>query len=431
MIGLKDYKHYFPFFTVSNGMSQLEYLRQTVYAQARIRYDVINDEIKDRIEYEISVYTKFDYVNCLLVMAELVKTLKQNGAEFSTVGTQSSSLINYLLGITEDDPIKNGFLFERYISEDDHNIAPVYPFYCLHSDSENIGRIIKIIKNKYGNDSIFKMKAHSLEYDEDYVFGSNLCELDIFDKSNLLDKQCVLSGGDVASLGLFVLTVFNEKLLNILNWCKSKMNAYPTFDFDSCTDTKTWEYISSGRFINPEQKEWKNPNVNFITEPPSKDRCFVELRSLDDLSGFISIGGFSTGIPNASYIELFNDHKSLIPNEKFICQEDGMSIVNKFTGWSLSICNKVRKQICRHKFTDIMRSSFVIESINHGYSKEYAEGVLEVLIDKMRYIKSKTWSLFYAFNIYQVAYISLYYPSMFAKALAKSEKNMICIVNTN
>lgn len=417
MIEIKDYKRYFPTFTTPNGTSQIEYLRQTVFDQAKIKYGEITDEIKNRIEYELSVYEKFDYVNCVLVIADLINDLKQNGVEFSCAGTQSGSIINYLLGITEDDPIKYGFLFERYISDDEPYKAR-YPFYCLHSDSENIGKIIKIIKNKYGKYSIIKTKPLSYSL-EDYIFGINLEELDIFDKTKSHKKQCVLSELEAASIGLFGLTIFNEQLLNILTECKRTIKAELAFNINSCTDLKTWEYVSSGKFVNPEVIKRKIKNTDPVIEMVFKDRYRAELRNLEDLEGFISIGGFSTGLPFERYITLFNEYKSLIPQEKLICQEDGMQIIHKLSGWSLSKCNTARKLIAKHKFTDIILDKFILDSIKNGYSETYAENILKELKHNLLYLKTKTWTVFYAFILYQLAYISLYYPEEYAKAVEK------------
>lgn len=415
MIEIKDYKRYFPNFTTPNGTSQIEYLRQTVFEQVKIKYGNITDEIKTRIEYELSVYEKFDYVNCVLVIADLINGLKHNGAEFSCAGTQSGSIINYLLGITEDDPIKYGFLFERYISDDEPYKAR-YPFYCLHSDSKNIGKIIKIIKNKYGKYSIIKTKPLSYSL-EDYIFGINLEELDIFDKTKPHKKQCVLSSAEAASIGLFGLTIFNEQLLNILTECKRTIKDDLNFNIDSCTDLKTWEYLSSGKFVNPEFTKPNAKKSNPIIEEIFKDRYRVYLHNLEELSEFISIGGFGDGYPTERNIRAYRQYKSLIMDEKLIFQEDGMKIIRKLTGRNLAECNTARKRIARNNVTDIMQHKFICDAVKNGYTEKYAEEILEELKHKLLYLKTKTWCLFYAFILYQLAYISLYYPEEYAKII--------------
>lgn len=417
MIEIKDYKRYFPTFITPNGTSQIEYLRQSVFEQAKTKYGDITDEIKTRIEYELSVYEKFDYVNCVLVISELINDLKQNGAIFYTAGTQSGSIINYLLGITEDDPIKYGFLFERYISEDEPYNAH-YPFYCLHSDSENIGKIIKIIKTKYGKYSIVKTKPLSYSL-EDYIFGINLKELDIFDKTKQHKKQCVLSGSEAASIGLFELTIFNEKLLNILTDCKRTIKDDLNFNIDSCTDLKTWEYLSSGKFVNPEFGKPKGKKSDPILEDIFRDRYKADLHNLEELSWFISIGGFGKGFPNEHYIKLFNQYKSLIPEEKLIFQEDGMQIIHKLTGRNLSESNTARKKFARFNVTDITRYRFISDAAKNGHSEKHAEEILEALKHKLLYLKTKTWCLFYAFVLYQLAYINFYFPDKYRQVIAK------------
>ena len=150
-----------------------------------------------------------------------------------------------------------------------------------------------------------------------------------------------------------------------------------------------------------------------------KNRYRASLRNLEDLEGFISIGGFSTGLPFERYITLFNTYKSLIMDEKLIFQEDGMKIIRKLTGRNLAECNTARKRIARNNVTDIMRHKFICDAVKNGHSEKYAEEILDELKNKLRYLKTKTWTVFYAFILYQLAYISLYYPDEYTKAVEK------------
>lgn len=75
----------------------------------------------------------------------------------------------------------------------------------------------------------------------------------------------------------------------------------------------------------------------------------------------------------------------------------------------------------KHKFTDIILDKFILDSIKNGYSETYAENILKELKHNLLYLKTKTWTVFYAFILYQLAYISLYYPEEYAKAVEKYE----------
>ena len=330
MIELKDYKRYFPTFTPPTDKSQEEYFDELVEEGAVSRYGEIDDELKVRIEEEKRVYKKLGYVNTVLVIADLINGLRAAGVEFFTLGLQCSSVINYVLGLTEINPIKYGFIFERYINVN-HSYCNFYPNYYINADSENFGKIIKFIKSRYGKNSLLKLKATD-DYFSNYLFGINFEELDIFEhKKN--KRQCALTAMDAEKTGLFVFYLYNDKLLNILTGCKSKINDELNFDMDYCFDVKTWEYLSSGKFINPEFKKKKTKEPDPVIEMVFKNRYRADLHNLDELSGFISIGGFSDLIPSERVIENFGKYKSIIPQEKILFQEDYIMLIQKMTGF--------------------------------------------------------------------------------------------------
>lgn len=417
MIELKDYKRYFPTFTPPTDKSQEKYFDELVEKGAVSRYGEIDDALKVRIEEEKRVYKKLDYVNTVLVIADLINGLRADGVKFVTSGLQCSSVINYVLGITEIDPIKYGFIFERYINEN-AEYRNFYPNYYINADSENFGKIIKHIKSRYGKNSLLKLKATD-DYFSNYLFGINFEELDIFEhKKN--KRQCALSDADAERMGLFVFYLCNDKLLNILTGCKSKIKDELNFNIDYCFDVKTWEYLSSGRFINPEFKKKKVKDPDPVIEMVFKNRYRADLHNLEELSGFISVGGFNGYIPSERLIENFGKYKSIIPQEKVLYQEDYIMLIQKMTRRTFAECDKMRRQICRHN-ADEIQSEFIHDCVKNGYTEDYAKEIFGGLKKDARYIRTKTWTYIYAYHLYQLAYINVHYPEEYNSVVAKYE----------
>ncbi|WLR90869.1 DNA polymerase III subunit alpha [Shinella zoogloeoides] len=74
---------------------------------------------KDRLKYELSVLQKLKFSGYFLLVQDVVRYAKQNGILVGPGrGSVGGSLVAYLMGITDCDPIRFGLLFERFINPD-------------------------------------------------------------------------------------------------------------------------------------------------------------------------------------------------------------------------------------------------------------------------------------------------------------------------
>ena len=135
------------------------------------------------------------------------------------------------------------------------------------------------------------------------------------------------------------------------------------------------------------------------------------------MSEFVSIGGFGNGRMPERFVRAYNKDKSLLSQEKLIYQEDCLTIAQKMTKWPLEFCEEFRNATGRHKRCEITKQKFVEDSVKNGYTEEYAREVLEELWHTVPYIRTKSWTIFYAFNLYKLAYISLHYPELYAEVV--------------
>ena len=72
-----------------------------------------------RLKHELAVIEKMGFANYFLVVADLTKWCKTNGVLVGPGrGSVGGSLIAYLMGITDVDPIRFDLLFERFINPD-------------------------------------------------------------------------------------------------------------------------------------------------------------------------------------------------------------------------------------------------------------------------------------------------------------------------
>ena len=79
------------------------------------RYRAITPEIKERLEYELSVIEKTGFASYFLIVQDFVNWAKDNGIVVGPGrGSAAGSIVAYLLNITNVDPLRYELLFERF-----------------------------------------------------------------------------------------------------------------------------------------------------------------------------------------------------------------------------------------------------------------------------------------------------------------------------
>ncbi|MCR9063153.1 MAG: DNA polymerase III subunit alpha [Cytophagales bacterium] len=80
------------------------------------RYDEITPAIQTRVEKELDTIRKMDYVAFFLANWKIVRYAKNQGYYHVGRGSGANSIVAYLLGITDVDPIKLDLYFERFMN---------------------------------------------------------------------------------------------------------------------------------------------------------------------------------------------------------------------------------------------------------------------------------------------------------------------------
>lgn len=100
-----------------------------------------------RLKYELSVLERLNFSGYFLLVQEVVRYAKDNGILVGPGrGSVGGSLVAYLMGITDCDPIRFGLLFERFINPDRIDL----PDADLDFMSARRHEIIDYLTNKYG-----------------------------------------------------------------------------------------------------------------------------------------------------------------------------------------------------------------------------------------------------------------------------------------
>jgi len=116
---------------------------------ARLRgLNIDSGEYADRYKREIKLIVEKEYSDYFLVVADLIRHAKKHMSVGHGRGSSGGSLVCYLMGITEVDPIKYGLYFERFI---DINRFGDLPDIDIDFQDDKRHLAIRYLENKYGS----------------------------------------------------------------------------------------------------------------------------------------------------------------------------------------------------------------------------------------------------------------------------------------
>lgn len=128
-----------------------EYFRHLCYKGLEEKYDEVSQELKDRLEYEISVIVKMGFVEYFLIVWDFINYAKTNGIPVGPGrGSAAGSVVAYCLSITEIDPIKYNLFFERFLNPERVSMPDIDVDFCIDRRSE----VIDYVTRKYGKDNV-------------------------------------------------------------------------------------------------------------------------------------------------------------------------------------------------------------------------------------------------------------------------------------
>lgn len=106
-----------------------------------------------RLKREMDLIKQKDYTDYFLIVADLIKHGKKTMLVGPARGSSAGSLVCYLMGITEVDPIKYDLIFERFIDINRHDLPDIDIDFPDYKREE----MIKYLTRKYGHDKVMAL----------------------------------------------------------------------------------------------------------------------------------------------------------------------------------------------------------------------------------------------------------------------------------
>lgn len=104
----------------------------------------------DRMEYELDLILKKDYQDYFMIVADVINHAKKSMLVGPSRGSSAGSLVCFLLGITEVDPIVHNLLFERFIDANRFDLPDI----DVDFPDRSRQNVITYLAAKYGRDNV-------------------------------------------------------------------------------------------------------------------------------------------------------------------------------------------------------------------------------------------------------------------------------------
>jgi len=140
-----------PNFPLPEGMTDERYLRKLCGERLANRYAEVTTEVNERLEYELGVIHSMGFDSYFLIVWDFINYARsKNIAVGPGRGSAAGSIVAYLLGITDIDPLAYKLLFERFLNPERVTMPDIDIDFCYIRREE----VIEYVKRQYGEDHV-------------------------------------------------------------------------------------------------------------------------------------------------------------------------------------------------------------------------------------------------------------------------------------
>ena len=158
-VGFTEGQDLMPRAPVPDGETEESWLVKEVERGLHQRFpNGVTDQYRKQAEYELGVIIQMGFPGYFLVVADLIQHAKSVGIRCGPGrGSAAGSLVAYVLGITDLDPIKHKLIFERFLNPERISMPDI----DMDFDERRRGEMIRYTTEKYGEDRIAQIITYS------------------------------------------------------------------------------------------------------------------------------------------------------------------------------------------------------------------------------------------------------------------------------
>ncbi|MBI4085150.1 MAG: DNA polymerase III subunit alpha [Candidatus Liptonbacteria bacterium] len=142
-----------PNFPTPNGQSANDYIKELIEQKIGERFSPKEQtkELRERLEYELGVITKTGFADYFLIVQDLISWAKIHGITVGPGrGSSAGSLVSYILGITDVDPLKYELIFERFLNPERIQMPDI----DIDFADKRRDEVLAYARQKYGEDRV-------------------------------------------------------------------------------------------------------------------------------------------------------------------------------------------------------------------------------------------------------------------------------------
>lgn len=140
-----------PHFDIPDGYTNSKYLRELVNKGLESKYDHIDQEIRQRAEFELKTIESMGFIDYFLIVWDFIRYAKKHGIPVGPGrGSAAGSIVSYALDITGIDPLKYDLFFERFLNPERVSMPDIDIDFCYERRDE----VIDYVHRKYGDEKV-------------------------------------------------------------------------------------------------------------------------------------------------------------------------------------------------------------------------------------------------------------------------------------
>jgi DNA polymerase-3 subunit alpha len=140
-----------PSFPVPEGQEAHTYLEKQCWEKVNKRFSQVTEEVTQRLSYELQVIKSMKFSDYFLIVADYIDYAKSKHIMVGPGrGSASGSIVAYVLGITDVDPMKYDLLFERFLNPERQTMPDIDVDFSDHRRDE----VIDYVRQKYGEEHV-------------------------------------------------------------------------------------------------------------------------------------------------------------------------------------------------------------------------------------------------------------------------------------
>ncbi|MBI1960672.1 MAG: DNA polymerase III subunit alpha [Candidatus Liptonbacteria bacterium] len=144
-------KLHLPRFAVPDGMTADDYMDRLIAERLPGRYPDGGEAVDQRVAYETGVIKKMGFADYFLIVQDFIQWAKSHGVIVGPGrGSAAGSIVSYILGITDIDPLKYDLLFERFLNPERIQMPDI----DIDFADKRRDEVLAYVSQKYGEDHV-------------------------------------------------------------------------------------------------------------------------------------------------------------------------------------------------------------------------------------------------------------------------------------